>query len=604
MKEKKQTVKEMVMQAHYLNALDIESRDEKRMSDSEISIYLGIIKEKDVLIESLRISLAEVNKSLKVISSSFDEQTKTLAKIQNDLELMTLRFNNMAKERDDLQARINLMNTEVYSSKSTSVKTRSSNQTNSREEDKDGWTSKNDNDKPSSGNAGVPSGLDMTKVKSESLDGKRGNRNFQKKMEAAITYNLKTSLKHAPKDMTFVGYKTVEEYTRKSYVECTRFEVAIYKDAEGVYHDYYEPEDTSDKRRPKADMIPGTHCTPEFLTYLIIDKFMLFIPFYREQVRHELEEFCMSENTNRNWLIKGSQLLSPIMKVLKSKLLNKNSILNIDETWTKVRIKYLGDGTKLGKYFKKYVWVLVNKKEKVTYFFYDNDENDSRGTRPIANFLGDFLGTIQSDGYVVYKHLVNDNPKNKHLMCWAHVRNRFEQTYRSCKDKDADWFVKQIGELYRIEAECIMSHYTPEQIKERRNKKDVTQILESLKSKSNKLLSETDKVQYGEMMKKALSYMNNNWDDLVKYREDGECTIDNMNAERAIRPFTVARKNSLHFSSEDGVDMAMTYHTIIETCKQIGLNIKYYLNHIFHRLMNGDKDYESMLPEAVLQTIK
>ena len=111
MKEKKQTVKEMVMQAHYLNALDIESRDEKRMSDSEISIYLGIIKEKDVLIESLRISLAEVNKSLKVISSSFDEQTKTLAKIQNDLELMTLRFNNMTKERDDLQARINLMNT-------------------------------------------------------------------------------------------------------------------------------------------------------------------------------------------------------------------------------------------------------------------------------------------------------------------------------------------------------------------------------------------------------------------------------------------------------------------------------------------------------------
>ena len=451
MKEKKQTVEEMVMRSHYLNALEIESREEKHLSESESSIYLGIIKEKDEHIESLRISLEEVRKSLKILSESFDKQTKafdkqteTLAKIQNELELMTLKLENMTKERDYLQSRVNQMSTEIYSGKSTSLKTRTKKHTNSREEEKDGWTSKDDNDRPSSGNAGVPSGIDMTKVKSESLGGKRACRNSQKKMEAAVTINLKTSLKHAPKDMTFVGYKTVEEYTRKSYVECTRFEVAVYKDADGLYHDYYEPEDASDKRRPNADTVPGTHCTPEFLSNLIIDRFMLFIPFYREQVRHELEEFCMSENTNRNWLIKGSEILSPIMKALKSKLLKKSSILNIDETWAKVRIKYLGDGTKLGRYLKKYVWVLVNKKEKLTYFFYDNDENDSRGTRPIAKFLGDFLGTIQSDGYVVYKHLVNDNPKNEHLMCWAHVRNRFEQTYRSCKDKEADWFVRQM----------------------------------------------------------------------------------------------------------------------------------------------------------------
>ena len=69
------------------------------------------------------------------------------------------------------------------------------------------------------------------------------------------------------------------------------------------------------------------------------------------------------------------------------------SILNIDETWTKVRIKFKGDKTKLGKYFKKYVWVLVNKAKQITYFFYDNDENDSRGKRPIQTFLGDFFGT-------------------------------------------------------------------------------------------------------------------------------------------------------------------------------------------------------------------
>lgn len=56
---------------------------------------------------------------------------------------------------------------------------------------------------------------------------------------------------------------------------------------------------------------------------------------------------------------------------------------------TKVRIKFKGDKTKLGRYFKKYVWVLVNKAKQITCFFYDNDENDSRGKRPIQTFLGE-----------------------------------------------------------------------------------------------------------------------------------------------------------------------------------------------------------------------
>ena len=44
------------------------------------------------------------------------------------------------------------------------------------------------------------------------------------------------------------------------------------------------------------------------------------------------------------------------------------------------------------------------------------------------------------------------------------------------------------------------------------------------------------------MMRKALVYVTSNWKDLIKYRNDGRFTIDNMLAERAVRPFTVKRK--------------------------------------------------------------
>lgn len=57
---------------------------------------------------------------------------------------------------------------------------------------------------------------------------------------------------------------------------------------------------------------------------------------------------------------------------------------------------------------------------------------------------------------------------------------------------------------------------------------------------------------YGEMMRKSLSYMINGWEELQNYRKDGRYTIDNMLVERAIRSFTVHRKSSLFFSSEEG----------------------------------------------------
>ena len=35
------------------------------------------------------------------------------------------------------------------------------------------------------------------------------------------------------------------------------------------------------------------------------------------------------------------------------------------------------------------------------------------------------------------------------------------------------------------------------------------------------------------MMRRALVYVTSNWEDLIKYRNDGRFTIDNMLAERA-----------------------------------------------------------------------
>ena len=97
-------------------------------------------------------------------------------------------------------------------------------------------------------------------------------------------------------------------------------------------------------------------------------------------------------------------------------------------------------------------------------------------------------------------------------------------------------------------------------------------------------------------MRKVLVYVTSNWNALVKYRNDGSLTIDNTSAERAIRPFTVKRKNSLFFSSEDGIESALKYHTLIETCKNVGLNAKEYFAYVFSRLIDGRRTTKSFFP--------
>lgn len=113
------------------------------------------------------------------------------------------------------------------------------------------------------------------------------------------------------------------------------------------------------------------------------------------------------------------------------------------------------------------------------------------------------------------------------------------------------------------------------------------------------MLTKSNRYHYSDMMRKALVYVISNWKDLIKYRDDGRFTIDNVLAERAIRPFTVERKNSLFFSSEDGIESALKYHTLIETCKNVGLNAKEYFAYVFSRLIEGENDYEKLLPSAV-----
>ena len=593
----------MVMESHYLHALDIEdSQREGSLSDMERQDYIDIIKAlRDERVQ-LREMISSLQDTIKSLNQQMTRRDEVDAAKDNRIAEQNEKIDKLTIALTSTTERLNVMLDEKYNKKSKSNRhdnNKPAKKSREQEKEEDDGTNINSG----SGASGPTSeeSLDKTKVSSENLDGKRGPRGKYTTMDAAKVVEHKTTkMPIVPPGWVFVDYKFVDEYTKYSYIQCDRFQVAIYEDEFGIRHDFFNPLNPDDDMRPRENVIPGTHCTAELMAEIILDNIKHALPLHRCNDKMVYDGFQVSENTRKNWMYKTLELLKPLNSHLKKELFEVTKILNIDETWCRVRIKYKGDNTKLGSLSKKYIWVVVNKITKVTYFLYDNDENDSRGLRPLQEFLGEFAGAIQSDGYVVYTQLTKKHPELiKHLECWAHVRTKFKNAFKVSNDPMADWFVKQIGRLYLVEAECFLKGLSAEETKYRRNRREVTRILESIKSKAEELLSR-QRIHYSPSLRRALNYMKRGWENLIRYREDGDYSIDNSIAERAVRPYTVFRNGTMFHGSERGVENTTFFYSLIETGKARGLNVKNYLVSMIREMLHGNTDYKGILQGAYI----
>ena len=179
----------------------------------------------------------------------------------------------------------------------------------------------------------------------------------------------------------------------------------------------------------------------------------------------------------------------------------------------------------------------------------------------------------------------------------AHVRNQLKDAYnQGCEE--ARFFLEKIAALYRREDQYREDSRTAEEIKELRNDSYTDEIVSSIESQMYDLLALPEK-DTSPLLRKALNYLHKYWKQLFAYRNDGEYTIDNMAAERAIRPMTVQRKNSLFFGSTKGALRSAIYNTFIETCKQAKISFQQFFCRYLEELNKGRTDYENLLPTTI-----
>ena len=336
------------------------------------------------------------------------------------------------------------------------------------------------------------------------------------------------------------------------------------------------------------DVVSGTHASGSFLAYLAFNKYVLDTPLYREMYRLSGESMRVSRMSLTNWLEKDSIHFRGLVTYLKNTCLEKDSIVNCDETWCRVKRE--------GCYKKKYIWCLVNRLSKVVIYCY---EDASRGQDALEHILGDSqVKALQSDGYNVYMYLDDHMVDIEHLCCMVHARAKFQYALEQGGDKDAAFILELIGELYKLEREYEEGKLSPEQIRLCRNDLKSKEIIIKLRGKLDALLSD-DHPPRGDLMEKAISYMNTFWTQLFAYLNDGSYSIDNSIAERFIRPLAGERKNSSFFGSDRMARVSAMYHTIISTCKMQGVSVLDYFKRFFSEIVKGRRDYEHLLPLTI-----
>ena len=99
---------------------------------------------------------------------------------------------------------------------------------------------------------------------------------------------------------------------------------------------------------------------------------------------------------------------------------------------------------------------------------------------------------------------------------------------------------------------------------------------------------------------KAITYALNQEEFLRVFLKDGRLPIDNNEAERKIRGFTIGRKNWVMIDTKSGAEASAAIYSIVETAKANNLKIYDYLTYLLTELSKNLQDLNTEVPERLL----
>jgi hypothetical protein len=217
----------------------------------------------------------------------------------------------------------------------------------------------------------------------------------------------------------------------------------------------------------------------------------------------------------------------------------------------------------------------------------------SRGSEHVKRQLGDFSGTLLSDGYAAYDAYAKGRPQVTQAQCWAHLRRYFERAQGS--DPAADEALAIIGELYRIE-QTIRHRELTQQAKLDYRAQQALPVVDTFFAWCHQQRQRADLVN-SDPLARALVYADNHQAQLKVYLGDPDVPIDTNHLERALRVIPMGRKNWLFNWTEVGARQVGIIQSLLTTCRLHDVEPYTYLVDVLQRIaLHPAREVEQLTP--------
>ncbi len=319
------------------------------------------------------------------------------------------------------------------------------------------------------------------------------------------------------------------------------------------------------------------------LAGVLVDKFLYHLPLYRQHQRLADAGITLSRATLSNYVRRAIGLLEPIYDAQWQHIL-QSKVLAMDETPIKA-----GKAGK-GKLKQTWYWPIYGEADEICFSW-----SRSRGKAHVVEQLGDFAGTLLSDGYAAYNAYAKTRPKVTQAQCWAHTRRYFERAQDS--DPAANEALEIIGALYQVEAQ-IRERELTDQAKLDYRSQHALPIVDAFFAWVHSQRQRTDLVNSAPLAK-ALVYAENHQAQLRVYLGDPAVAIDTNHLERALRVIPMGRKNWLFCWSEVGAEQVGIIQSLLSTCRLHDVDPYAYLVDVLQRIaLHPAKDVEQLTPRC------
>ena len=307
---------------------------------------------------------------------------------------------------------------------------------------------------------------------------------------------------------------------------------------------------------------------PGLLAQILVSKYEYHQPLYRqEKMFRQQFGVDLSRKTMGCWVEQAAELLKPVYRSIREDLLRGN-YLQADET----PIRYLDPDVK-GKSQQGYLWTYSRPGSDVLF-----EWTVSRGRAGPEEFLKNFRGKLQTDGYSVYESLAKERDDLTLVGCWAHARRGFYEAL--AETKLAGWFVRQIGQLYAVEKELREQKAGPA-LRQAMGVWQSQPVLNRIHRAMELVRRRT--LPQG-LLGQAIDYALKRWPALTQFIVDGTLEIDNNLIENAIRPSALGKKNWLFVGHPEAGERSAVIYTLLGSCRRHGINPFDYLKDLFTRL--------------------